>query len=203
MNVLRQIRVQKNLILINGSLPLVLLSFDWWSGRLGANPPEAFIRSTGVMALFFLVLTLAVTPLVRHLKLRWLLPHRRWLGLASFYYAIVHLLGYGWFDKGFVFDDISADIIKRPFILLGFTAFLMMTPLAITSTSAMMRKLGIKRWKALHRAVYPLAVIAGMHYWKIVKSDVFYPGIFLAMIAALLLLRRGEERRVHANSDQK
>jgi DMSO/TMAO reductase YedYZ heme-binding membrane subunit len=189
MNVLRKHDFQKKILIFNSAIPLAALCFDWLGGRLGANPTEAFIRTTGVMAILFMVLTLAVSPMVRGFKWNWLMPHRRALGLGAFYYACVHMLGYSVFDKSLNVLEIVADIAKRPFILLGFSGFLLMAPLAVTSNSASLRKLGIKRWKRLHTLTYVIAVCAAIHYWMIVKSDVFYPALFAFAITLLLLWR--------------
>lgn len=189
MNVLRKNAFQKKLLILNGSIPFIALCLDWLGGRLGANPPEAFIRTTGVMTIIFLVLTLAISPLGRARKWNWLLPHRRALGLGAFYYGCVHMLGYAVFDKSLRLPEIASDIAKRPFILLGFTAFLLMIPLALTSNTAALRKLGIKRWSKLHKLTYLIALCGAVHYWMIVKSDLFYPALFAAAIALLLIWR--------------
>lgn len=188
-DLLKDFNFQKRLLWLNGLVPLLMLVLDLASGRLGANPPEAIIRTTGVVAILFLTLTLSVTPLAELFKLTWLIRHRRWLGLWSFYYACVHLLSYSVFDKGFRFSDIVQDIIKRPFILLGFAAFVLMIPLAVTSTNEMIRRLGNKNWKLLHRLTYLIAVFSVMHFWLIVKSDIFYPGIFAFLNIVLLSYR--------------
>lgn len=185
----KDIQFQKNLLWLNGALPGILLLIDLYRGRLGANPPEAIIRTTGVVAILFLVLTLAVTPIANTWSQGWLVRHRRWLGLWCFYYALVHMLSYALFDKGFKIHEITADIAKRPFILLGFLAFLILIPLAGTSTNQMIKRLGNKRWKALHRLTYLAAPLVAIHYWLIVKSDVFYPGMFALLFVGLLLYR--------------
>lgn len=189
MEILKDSSFQKRFLYLNASLPMLFLLVDWNTERLGANPPEAFIRSTGVIAILFLVLTLLVTPCASLLKWSWLVKHRRWLGLTSFYYACAHLIAYAIFDKGLNLQRIFTDIGKRPFILLGFSALLLMIPLAITSTNTMIKKLGGKNWKRLHKATYLIAPLAAIHYWLIVKSDLFYPIIFAFSIAALLLYR--------------
>lgn len=187
--ILKSADFQKKILWANGLLPFCLLIFDWNSGNLGANPPEALIRTTGVIAIIFLLLSLAVTPLAKEFKWSWPIKHRRWLGLWSFYYAILHLFGYVIFDKGIAFDSIILDIKKRPFILLGFLAFLMLIPLAITSSNSMIRKLGSKKWQKLHKLSYLIAVLVTIHYWLIVKSNVFYPGIAAFVLVTLLVYR--------------
>jgi sulfoxide reductase heme-binding subunit YedZ len=187
--ILKSFDFQKKLLWVNGSLPAILLVSDLLRGNLGANPPEAIIRTTGVVAIIFLVLTLAVTPLASILKWTWTIKHRRWLGLWAFYYALLHLLAYSAFDKGFNFTSIILDIKKRPFILLGFLAFILMLPLAISSTNNIIRKMGAKKWRSLHKATYIIAILAAVHYWLIVKSDLFYPEIMAFFIAILLMYR--------------
>lgn len=185
----KDVTFQKRLLWLNGALPAVFLLSDLMTGRLGANPPEAILRTTGVVAIIFLVLTLMVTPLMRQRPLLWLARHRRWLGLWSFYYAALHLAAYAVFDKELVAAEIARDIVKRPFILLGFAAFLLLIPLAITSTDRMVLRLGPKRWKRLHRATYLIAILATLHYDLIVKSDIFYPVLFALAFLLLFALR--------------
>ena len=180
---------QKRLLLFNGALPALLLLYDWARGNLGANPPEALIRTTGILAILFLVLTLCVTPLSKQFHWGWLMRHRRWLGLWCFYYACLHLVAYAFFDRGLVLSAIFKDIQKRPFILLGFLGFLLSLPLAITSTNAMIKKIGGKRWKTLHKLTYLIAPIVALHFWLIVKSDLFYPAIFASALGILLAYR--------------
>lgn len=186
---LQSAEFQKKLLWVNGSLPALFLFLDWYNRNLGANPPESIIRTTGVVAIVFLVLTLSVSPIVKMTKWSWIARHRRWLGLFSFYYALLHLLTYAVFDKSLSVTDILVDIKKRPFILLGFTAFVLMIPLAITSTNNFIRKLGGKKWKDLHQLTYPVAILATVHFWMIVKSDIFYPAIFAVIFSVLLLYR--------------
>jgi len=188
-NILKDADFQKKLLWLNSGIPLVLLLIDWSRSNLGANPPEAIIRTTGVLAILFLILSLAITPLAQYFKLSWSIKHRRWLGLWSFYYALIHLMAYAVFDKELAFLSILLDIKKRPFILLGFIGFLIMLPLAITSTNSMIRKMGGKKWKNLHKLTYIVAIVTAIHYWLIVKSDLFYPGIAASIITLLLLYR--------------
>lgn len=180
---------QKQLLWLNGSLPLVLLFTDILTNKLGANPAEAFIRTTGVIGLIFLILSLLVTPLSKIFTWTWLIRHRRWLGLWAFYYALVHLIAYSAFDKGLIFTDIIADIYKRPFILLGFLCFCILLPLAITSSDQMIKKMGGKNWRKLHTLTYVAIILACAHYWLIVKSDLKYPLFFAIATAGLLIFR--------------
>src|SRR5215510_12898169 len=144
-------------ILINSAVPLSLLAWDWYHHRLGANPTEFATRTTGVLTLLFLLLSLAVTPLRKMLGLPWMIKLRRMLGLYGFFYASLHLLTYIWFDKLFDFRGIGQDILKRPFITMGMGAFLLLVPLAITSTQGWIKKLGGKRWNRIHSAAYVAA----------------------------------------------
>lgn len=186
---LKDIQFQKNFLWFNGLLPILLLAYDYFSGNLGANPPEALIRTFGVVSLIYLLLTLCVTPVSKSMKWPWLVRHRRWLGLISFYYALLHLLSYALFDKGLRLNDILSDIAERPFILLGNLGFLMMLALAVTSTNEMIKKMGVKNWKNLHRLTYIIAVLGVFHYYLIVKSDLFYPLAFGILFAIVLATR--------------
>lgn len=192
-DLLKNPNFQLNLLRFNGAIPALLLLVDLAFGNLGANPPEAIIRTTGVTAIFFLAVTLAVTPLANSFKWSWLVKHRRWLGLLCFYYACLHLLAYTVFDKSLNFPSIFDDIKKRPFILLGFSAFVFLLPLAVTSTNQMIKRLGGKKWKNLHKLTYGIAVLTAIHYWLIVKSDLFYPKLFAAAFGLLLLYRVGKK----------
>jgi sulfoxide reductase heme-binding subunit YedZ len=163
---------------------LVLLGF---TGGLGANPIEFITRSTGLWTLVFICITLAVTPLRKLTGWNALLRFRRMLGLFAFFYAALHFTTYFWFDKWFDIAAIVKDIGKRPFITVGFAAFVLLLPLAITSPKAMVRKLG-RRWQTLHRAIYPIAALAILHFWwmKAGKHDLILPKIYGAIVIALL-----------------
>lgn len=167
---------------------------DW----LGANPAEFITRSTGDWTLRFLLLTLAVTPLRKLFGWHWLLRFRRMLGLYAFFYGVVHLSSYVAFDHVFDVMEILPDIVKRPFITVGFTALVLLIPLAITSTDNMVRRLGAKRWLALHRLVYAIAPLGVLHFWWMVKRDVTEPAIYAVILTALLGYRAAvkvKERR--------
>jgi sulfoxide reductase heme-binding subunit YedZ len=170
---------------------LVPLGYFVWAAladALGTNPAEALIRGTGDWTLRFLCLTLAVTPL-RHLAGQpQLLRFRRMLGLFTFFYGVVHLLCYGALDMAFDIGEIARDIAKRPFILAGFTALLLMVPLAATSFNRAIRALGAGRWQKLHRLVYAVAVVALVHFWwmRAGKNDFAEPSVYIAIIGALL-----------------
>jgi sulfoxide reductase heme-binding subunit YedZ len=167
-------------------LPLAYLVYRALIGDLGANPVETVNRYTGDWVLRFLLITLAVTPLRRLTGWNGLLRYRRMLGLFAFFYACVHFLSWIWLDQYFVLADIVADVAKRPFITVGFASFLMLIPLALTSTNAMIRRLGAKRWQRLHRLVYLIGIGGVVHFLWLVKSDIREPLIY-GMILALLL----------------
>ena len=155
---------------------------DW----LGVNPIELITRSTGTWTLVFLLITLSVTPLRRWTKWNWLLRLRRMLGLFAFFYGMLHLTTYVWLDQFFDIAEIAKDIVKRPFITIGFTAFVLMVPLAATSTDTMVRRLGGRRWRQLHRLMYVLAICAIVHYWWLVKRDLTQPALYALVLAILL-----------------
>lgn len=174
------------LIFINGIVPLALLMWDGFNGNLGANPVEFFLRTTGVLTLIFLLLTLAVTPLRKIFGWNELIKLRRMIGLYSFFYVCLHLVTYSVFDKSLSFSAIVTDVWQRPFIAIGMISFLMLVPLAVTSTNAMIKRLGGKNWQKLHRLTYLAAIGGVIHYWLIVKSDIFYPLLFGLVLATLL-----------------
>src|SRR5215203_1692074 len=136
----------KTIVFINSLIPLALLLWDLYHKRVGPNPLEFATRTTGMLTLIFLSLTIAVTPLRKIFDINWLVKVRRMLGLFAFFYGTLHLLTYVWFDRLFNLISVGQDVIKRPFILAGMTAFLLMAPLAITSTNKMIKRLGGKRW---------------------------------------------------------
>jgi methionine sulfoxide reductase heme-binding subunit len=169
-------------------LPLLRLIVLGGSGGLGANPIEFITRSTGTWTLTGLLLTLSVTPLRRLTGRAELIRYRRMLGLFTFFYACLHFVTYIWLDQFFDPAAIAKDIVKRPFITVGFTAFVLLIPLAATSTHAMMRRLG-RRWQQLHRLVYPIALLGVVHYLWLVKKDLTEPLIYGAVLLVLLALR--------------
>lgn len=186
-------------------LPLVRLAVGVWLEQLGPNPIETITRSTGTWTLVFLLVTLAVTPARRLTGWNWLLRLRRMLGLYAFFYGVLHFVTYLWLDQFFDVAAIVKDVIKRPFITIGFAAFLLMIPLAVTSTNAMVRRLGARRWLALHRVVYAVAVCGVVHYWWLVKRDVTDPALYAGVLALLLGYRaaawwRGRSTRPSAGS---
>lgn len=179
----------RRVIFLNGLLPLLLMLADAWRGKLGANPVEFVTRATGVMALVFLVLTLLVTPLRKWLGWNWLLKQRRQIGLYAFFYGVLHLMTYLGGDRDWALGTVAEDVAKRPFIAVGMATFLLMVPLAVTSTNAMIRRMGGKAWNRLHRLTYLIAIGGVVHYAMIVKSDLTWPLIFGAAVAALLAFR--------------
>jgi methionine sulfoxide reductase heme-binding subunit len=174
-------------VFIAALYPLARIVLFGFTDRLGANPIEFITRSTGLWTLVFLCITLAVTPLRKITGWNVLLRFRRMLGLYAFFYAALHFTTYFWFDKWFDVAEILKDIGKRPFITVGFAAFVLLIPLAVTSPKAMVRKLG-RRWQTLHRAIYPIAVLAILHFWwmKAGKHDLILPKIYGAIVIALL-----------------
>ncbi len=168
-------------------LPLARLTLLAWREELGANPIEFITHSTGTWALAMLLLTLAATPLR---LFGW--PHamgwRRMLGLFAFFYACLHFLTYLWLDQFFDWESMVKDVAKRPFVTLGFSAFVLLIPLAATSTRAMMRRLG-PWWQRLHRLVYPAAILGVLHYAWLVKKDLTQPLIYGTVLALLLAVR--------------
>ena len=180
------IRFAKLLVLVNCAVPATLLGWDAWHHKLGANPVNFAILTTGLMALVFLMLTLAVTPLRKITGLNWLISFRRMLGLYAFFYACAHFLIFFSLDRGFSVSSTLHEIIKRKYLWLGMTGLLVMVPLAVTSTNAMIKRLGGKRWRTLHRLAYVAAVAGVIHYYMQVKADVRQPLVFAAVLAILL-----------------
>ncbi len=180
------VKFNKIIIFINSLVPLALLAWDASRGNLGANPVEFFLRTTGVLTLVFLLITLSITPLRKRYGWNQLIKFRRMLGLYSFFYGFLHLITYSIFDKSLSVSAIANDIWQRPFIAVGMFAFFLLVPLAITSTGGMMKRLGGKNWQKLHRLTYLAAIGGVVHFWMIVKSDVFYPLLFGLVLAVLL-----------------
>jgi sulfoxide reductase heme-binding subunit YedZ len=181
----------KALAFVAALVPLAVLAagvtlYPHW---LGANPAEHITRTTGDWTLRFLLLTLAVTPLRKLTGWHALARFRRMPGLYAFFYGTVHLSSYLAFDHAFDLLAIGRDILKRPFITVGVATLVLMLPLAITSTNAMVRRLGAKRWLALHRLVYLIAPLGVLHFWWMVKKDITEPAIYAVVLAVLLGLR--------------
>ena len=184
-------KTTKIVIFLTCLTPLVLLAL----GDLGPNPVEKITHTTGDWTLRFLVCTLAVTPLRRVFEAPELIRFRRMLGLYAFFYGLLHLATFLWLDKFFDFSEILKDVAKRPFVTAGFTALLLMVPLAITSTAGWIRRLGGARWRKLHRLVYVSAAVGVIHYYWLVKSDIRKPVFYGSLVAILLLARVAAARR--------
>src|SRR5262249_45259387 len=169
--------------------PLAALLLQASRGALGANPVSEALNRLGLTALVFLFASLACTPLREIAGWTWAIGLRRMLGLFAYFYACLHFATYAIVDQGLRGKAILADVSKRPFILSGFAAFLLLTPLAATSTAAAVRRLGFPRWKRLHRLAYVAGALAAFHFWLRVKKDVRQPAIYAAVLGALLLAR--------------
>ena len=169
--------------------PLGRLVWLAYTGQMGANPIELITRSLGAWTLVFLLITLSITPVRRLSGWAWLLKLRRMAGLYAFFYALLHFATYVWLDQFFDLSSIFMDVIKRPFITIGFAAFILLIPLAITSTNAMVKRLGGKRWQQLHKLVYVIAIFGVLHYWWLVKKDITQPLIYAAVLVLLLSYR--------------
>lgn len=183
------VQFNKLIVSVNALLPLMFLTWDAGRGNLGANPVEFFLRTTGILTLVMLIATLSVTPLRKIFGWNELIKLRRMLGLYAFFYGSLHLCTYIIFDRGLDLRGTVDDVVKRPFVAVGMASFLMMVPLAATSTNGMIKRLGGKRWQKLHRLTYLIAAGGVIHFWMIVKSDVFYPAIFGLTVGLLLTYR--------------
>lgn len=185
----RQIVIAKAMLFMAGLLPLARLVWLGVNDGLGANPIEFITHSTGTWTLVGLLTTLSITPLRKISGWSWLIRLRRMLGLFTFFYACLHFTTYIWLDQFFDMQTVVKDVIKRPFITVGFLAFVLLIPLAVTSTNAMMKRLGGKKWQTLHRLIYAIAVLGVAHYWWLVKKDITQPLIYALVLAALLGIR--------------
>ena len=167
-------------------VPLVALVWNAVTDNLGANPIEAITRQTGTWTLRFLLITLAVTPVRRLTGWNRVIQLRRMLGLFAFFYGVLHFVTYVWLDQFFLVQEIMADVMQRPFITVGFLSFVLLIPLAITSTTKMIKRLGGKWWQRLHRVVYGIAIGGVVHYLWLVKADVRSPLMYGGLLAMLL-----------------
>jgi sulfoxide reductase heme-binding subunit YedZ len=166
--------------------PLASLAWKGANAELGANPIEVITRSTGLWTLILIMVTLSVTPARKLTGQLWLIRLRRMLGLFAFFYGSLHFLTFVWLDKFFDLNDMLADVRKRPFITAGFTAFVLMAPLAVTSTRKMIQRLGGRRWQWLHRLIYITATVGVIHFYWLVKKDVSRPLRFAVILSLLL-----------------
>jgi sulfoxide reductase heme-binding subunit YedZ len=178
----------KPAIFLASLAPLGRLVWRAYNSDLGANPIQVITWSTGTWTLVFLMLTLSITPLRQITKQYWLIQYRRMLGLFAFFYGCLHFTTYIWLDQFFDLHSVAKDIVKRPFITVGFSAFVLMIPLALTSTQRSIRWLG-KRWQTLHRLIYATAVLGVVHYIWLVKKDIRKPVIYAVVLGILLLYR--------------
>jgi sulfoxide reductase heme-binding subunit YedZ len=197
MNTIGQIRfLWKPLIFVACLIPATLVVGDTLdiTGSLGANPIEEIQDRFGNWGLRFILITLAVTPLRQLTGLNWLIRFRRMLGLFAFFYVLMHFLTWLYLDQGLLLAAIYEDIFERPFITIGFTAFLILTAMAATSTNGMRRRMG-KRWQKLHYGIYVAGILGVWHYWWQVKLDVSDPAIYAALLAALLGYRLWRRKR--------
>jgi methionine sulfoxide reductase heme-binding subunit len=183
---MKDTRFAKALIFINSLIPLMLLLWDTYRKQVGANPLEFVTRTTGMLTIVFLLLSLTVTPLRRITGANWLVKFRRMLGLYAFFYGFLHLMTYVSFDRFFKLKTIPSDVAQRPFIAVGIFTFFLMVPLAVTSTNRMVKRLGGKRWNRLHKLTYLAGVGGVLHYWMLVKSDTRIPLTFAFVLLVLL-----------------
>jgi methionine sulfoxide reductase heme-binding subunit len=177
--------ILKPIVFLAALLPLAQLIFRQLTTGLGANPVEVMTHRTGLTALILLFITLAITPLRKMTGLYWLIQYRRMLGLFAFFYACLHFLIYAVLDQSLDLASVTKDVYKRPFITVGFLAFILMFPLALTSTKGWIRRLG-KRWQQLHRLIYVSAAAGALHFFWLVKKDKREPLIYAAVLALLL-----------------
>jgi len=185
------LRYLKPVVFLACMAPLARLAWRGFHAQLGANPIEAITHGTGDWTLTFLVITLAVTPLRKLTRQYWLIKFRRMFGLFAFFYGCLHLMTYVWLDKFFDVHEMLKDIAKRRFITAGMTAFVLMLPLALTSTQWSIRKLGGKRWQTLHRLIYFSATAGVIHYIWLVKADLKKPLEYGFVLGVLILFRIG------------
>ncbi len=187
----------KMLVFSISLLPLFWLSYALISDQLGANPIEAITRDTGVWALRFIMVTLFISPLRKLTGINEFIRFRRMLGLFAFFYASLHMLLYLGLDQFFDLHEIWLDIVKRPFITIGFISFILLIPLTITSTDKMIKRLGGRRWKKLHYLIYLIVVLSCVHFYMLVKQDKTEPLIYLLIAILLLGFRVFSQRRRH------
>lgn len=188
--------VFKPLLFLVSLLPAVLLGYDAYTESLGANPIEEISHITGDWSLRFLLITLSVSPLAILFHAKWLNRFRRMLGLYCFFYVCLHLANYVVLDQYFEWAEIYKDIIKRPYITVGFTAFVLLIPLAITSVNKLVDWMGKPRWLKLHQLVYICAVLGVLHFLWLVKADILEPAIYAAILVVLLGFRAWYRRAV-------
>jgi sulfoxide reductase heme-binding subunit YedZ len=183
-----RLRITKILIFLSALVPMERLAWKAFHDGLGANPVEVITHSTGDWTLILILTTLSITPLRKLTKQYWLIGVRRMIGLFAFFYGCLHFTTYIWLDKSFDVHEMIKDVYKRPFITAGFTAFVLLIPLALTSTKGWIRRLG-KNWQRLHRLIYVTAIAAVIHYIWLVKADLRKPLQYAFVLGVLLLYR--------------
>jgi len=183
------IRLIKIVVFVACLVPVGLLGWDAYAQNLGANPIEKITHTTGDWTLRFLLIALSITPLRKLLGIPALIKFRRMFGLYAFFYGSLHFLTYIWLDKFFNVHEMLVDVAKRKFITVGFTAFVLLIPLAVTSTAGWIRRLGGKRWQTLHRLLYVSAICGVIHYLWLVKADIRKPLEYGAILVVLLSYR--------------
>ena len=183
----KQFKIIKAGLFLLACVPFLRLFIFAYLDQLGANPLEAITRNTGDWTLYLLCITLSITPLRRITGWTWLIALRRMMGLFTFFYASLHFLAFLWFDHFFDVQAMLLDVVKRPFIAMGFATFLLLLPLAITSTNSMMRKLG-KRWKTLHQLIYLIIIMGLLHFWWMRAGKQNFAQPLLITVIALILL---------------
>lgn len=181
-------RILKPIVFLAALGPLARLGIEALHNNLGANPIERITHQTGLWTLILLLVTLGITPLRRFTGIHWLIQYRRMIGLFAFFYSCLHLTTYLWLDQSFDFRAIIKDVYKRPFVTAGFTAFMLMVPLALTSTQGWIRRLG-SRWQQLHRLIYFSAAAGVIHFIWLVKKDLREPLIYASLLGALMTIR--------------
>lgn len=184
-----RLRILKLIVFPAALIPLARLAWKGFHDGLGANPIEVITHSTGDWTLILVLTTLSITPLRRLTRQHWLIGIRRMVGLFAFFYAFLHFVTYIWLDKFFDFHEMVKDIAKRPFITVGFSAFVLLIPLALTSTAWSIRRLGGKSWQRLHRLIYATATLGVIHYLWLVKADKRKPLEYGFVLGLLLLYR--------------
>lgn len=195
---IRQVNLLKSILFVLALFPFARLVLFTLTDRLGANPIEFITRNTGDWTLYFLCFTLAITPLRRITGWNWLLKLRRMFGLFAFFYVSLHFMTFFWFDHFFDLAEMWKDVLKRPFITVGFSAFVLLIPLAITSTNGMVRRLGGKRWQWLHRLMYLIVPLGVLHFWwmKAGKNLLAQPILFATIVSMLLLFRIWHKNKI-------
>jgi sulfoxide reductase heme-binding subunit YedZ len=186
---MNRLQLTKTILFLAALIPLARLSWKALNDALGANPIEVITHSTGDWTLIFVLTTLSITPLRQITRQYWLIGLRRMVGLFAFFYGTLHFLTYIWLDKFFDLHEMLKDIEKRRFITVGFAAFVLMIPLALTSTAWSIRRLGGKNWRCLHRLIYLTGILGVVHYIWLVKADLRKPLEYAAVLTILLTYR--------------